>query len=139
MWIKMRKLLMLLLAVTASVVLMAPSALAAPLVDSATEVVEDQDPPQRDIPEGDTPLTDAPEEDVPLTEIPEEEVPLTEIPEEDVPLTEIPEEDVPLVSAPQTGETGLNGVEALVLLTAGLAISGMAVLASAGKQKSSVR
>ena len=121
MWIKMRKLLMLLLAVTASVVLMVPSALAVPLVGSATEV--------RDIPE----------EDVPLTEIPEEEVPLTEIPEEDVPLTEVPREDVPLVFAPQTGETGLNGVEALVLLTAGLAISGMAVLASAGKQKSSVR
>lgn len=108
----MRKMVLLLTAVTATVMLMIPAAFAAP-VNSATE-------PDR-----------------PTVDIPNEDVPLVDIPNEDVPLVDIPDEDIPLVSSPQTGETGLSGAEALGLVAAGLAIGGIAVLAR--KQNLSVR
>ena len=62
----MRKMVLLLTAVTATVMLMIPAAFAAP-VNSATE----PDRPTVDIPNEDVPLVDIPDEDTPLVSSPQ--------------------------------------------------------------------
>ncbi len=116
----MRKLLTLLAAVMMSVVLMTPTAFAAPLVNSATE----PPPPEVEIDEPDVPLDDGPKVSTPpLSEV--------EIDDPDVPLGDLP--------SPQTGVTGLSGMETVSLMAAALAAGGALALAKARKQTGSVR
>lgn len=124
----MKKLLMLLAAVMMSVVLMTPTAFAAPLVNSATEP-----PPETEV--------DEPNDSV---EIGDPNVPLSNLPDnpaEPPDQVEIGDPDVPLGSmpSPQTGVTGLSGAETVSLMAAALAVSGALVLAKARKQTGSVR
>lgn len=138
----MRKLLTLLAAVMMSVVLMTPTAFAAPLVNSATEptpnvVIPDPDVPRNELPEDPVTLpdeTEIEESDVPLDELPEDPV---EPPDE----VEIDDPDVPLsdLPSPQTGVTGLSGMETVSLMTAALVVGGALALAKARKQTGSVR
>lgn len=130
----MRKLLTLLAAVMMSVVLMTPTAFAAPLVNSATE-------PPRDVvvPDPDVPRDERPEDPVTSpdeAEIDDPDVPLA--PPDDV---DIDDPDVPLsdLPSPQTGMTGLSGMETVSLMAAALAVGGALALAKARKQTGSVR
>lgn len=114
----MKKLLTLLAAVVMSVVLMTPTAFAAPLVNSATEP-----PPDVEIDELDVPLDGMVDEPT----LPDE----VEIDDPDVPLSDLP--------SPQTGVTGLSGMETVSLMAAALAVGGALALAKARKQTGSVR
>ena len=114
----MKKLLTLLAAVVMSVVLMTPTAFAAPLVNSATGP-----PPDVEIDELDVPLDGMVDEPT----LPDE----VEIDDPDVPLSDLP--------SPQTGVTGLSGMETVSLMAAALAVGGALALAKARKQTGSVR
>ncbi len=131
----MRKLLVLLVAAMTAAMLLTATAFAAAVSPTG---------PQRPTP---TEEVTVPDPEVPLDELelPDPEVPLDELelPDPKVPLgepaVEIPDLDVPLadVPSPQTGESGLNAGDALVLLSAVFALGGAAALTR--KKASAVR